>query len=46
MAFVTGKSVSDRSFRTNINYDIVSADGLSIVIDDDRVCSNLIYYLV
>lgn len=37
MAFATGKSASDRPFRTNINCDIVSADGLSMVIDDDRV---------
>ena len=39
MAFATGKSASDGLFRTNINCNLVSADGRSMVIDDDRVCS-------
>lgn len=39
MAFATGKSGSDRLFRTNVNCGIVSADGRRMVIDDDRVCS-------
>lgn len=38
MAFATGKSTSDGLFRTNTNCNIVSADGRSMVIDDDRVC--------
>ena len=39
MAFATGKSVSDRMYRTNADCIIVSADGLKMVIDDDLVCS-------